>query len=85
MGGWHVLSELPDPRSFDPASRQVSEDAIAEVVPCGPDTDRHVAAARKFTEAGFTHLALVQVGADLPDRFISWAEHELLPDLRKHA
>ena len=83
MGGWHVMSELPDPRSFDAASRQISEDAITQLVPCGPDTDQHVAAARKYTEAGFTHLAFVQVGADLQDQFMSWAEHELLPALRK--
>jgi G6PDH family F420-dependent oxidoreductase len=82
-GGWPVMSELPDPRSFDAASRTVGEDAITELVPCGPDVDQHVAAARKFTEAGFTHLALVQVGGDQQDRFISWAEHELLPALRK--
>jgi hypothetical protein len=78
------MSELPDPRSFDAASRQISEDAITQLVPCGPDTGQHVAAARKYTEAGFTHLAFVQVGADLQDQFISWAEHELLPALRKH-
>lgn len=64
MGGWHVMSELPDPRSFDAASRQISEDAITQLVPCGPDTDQHVATARKYTEAGFTHLAFVQVDAD---------------------
>jgi hypothetical protein len=27
-----------------------------------------VAAARKFTEAGFTHLALLQVGSDQQDQ-----------------
>ncbi|HEX9519971.1 MAG TPA: hypothetical protein VF940_27825 [Streptosporangiaceae bacterium] len=43
-----------------------------------------MAAARKFTDAGCTHLAFVQVGADLHDQFISRAEHELLPALRKH-
>jgi G6PDH family F420-dependent oxidoreductase len=83
-GGWPVLSELPDPRSFDAASRNVSEEVITQLVPCGPDTKQHLAAARKFTEAGFTHLAFVQVGADLQDQFISWASHELLPALRKH-
>jgi hypothetical protein len=64
------------------AFRTVGEDTITELVLCGPDVDEHVAAARKFTEAGFTHVALVQVGGDQQDRFISWAEHELLP-LRK--
>ena len=31
---------------------------------------------------GFTHVALVQVGADTQERFISWAATELLPALR---
>src|SRR5260221_3811609 len=83
-GGWHVMAELPDPRAFDATSRNISDVAITELVPCRPDTDQHVAAVRKFTEAGFTHLALIQVGGDQQDQFISWAAKELLPALREH-
>jgi hypothetical protein len=32
--------------------------------------------------AGFTHVALVQVGADPPERFITWAAAQLLPAFR---
>ncbi len=81
--GWHVMSELPDTRAFDAASQLVTEDDITDLVPCGPDTAQHVAAATKFLGAGFTHLALVQVGSDHQDQFISWATDELLPALRK--
>jgi G6PDH family F420-dependent oxidoreductase len=80
--GWHVMSELPEPRSFDAASEHVREDDVTELVPCGPDVGVHVEAARKFTEAGFTHLALVQVGAEQQGQFIAWAEDKLLPALR---
>jgi hypothetical protein len=45
------------------AAATVTEDDIADLVPCGPDTSRHVQAVRNFTQAGFTHVALVQVGA----------------------
>ena len=38
-----------------------SED-VAELVPCGPNVDAIVAAVGKFVDAGFTHVALVQVG-----------------------
>jgi hypothetical protein len=55
----------------------------ASLVPGGPDTARHLDAARQWIEAGFTHLALVQVGADNQAGFIRWAERELLPELRK--
>src|SRR5664280_2749678 len=59
---WKVMAELPGPSAFDAYSRFVREDDIAELVPCGPDVDVHVQAARAFLDAGFTHLALVQVG-----------------------
>ncbi len=52
-------------------------------MPCGPDADAVAAAVRKWIDAGFTHFALVQVGADEQDSFIGWAERELLPAVRK--
>jgi G6PDH family F420-dependent oxidoreductase len=80
--GWPVQSELPEPRSFDAASRHIREEDIAGLVPCGPDPAVHVEAARKFTGAGFTHLALIQVGGEQQGQFMSWAQDTLLPALR---
>jgi G6PDH family F420-dependent oxidoreductase len=80
--GWRVTSELPEPRAFDAASSRVREEDIAGLVPCGPDPAVHVTAARQFAEAGFTHLALIQVGGEQQGQFIAWAEDELLPALR---
>jgi hypothetical protein len=51
-------------------------------MPCGPDAGRHAAGIREFEAAGFTHVALVQIGADTQERFITWAAAELLPALR---
>ena len=81
-GGWRVNAELPLPASFDEASKTVREDDVTKQMPCGPDLDRHVAGIRDFEAAGFTHAALVQVGADTQEAFISWAAEELLPALR---
>ena len=39
-------------------------------MPCGPDAGRHAAGIREFEAAGFTHVALVQIGADTQERFI---------------
>jgi G6PDH family F420-dependent oxidoreductase len=61
-GGWKVQAELPNPVNFDAASRLVRPDDVAELVPCGPNVDAIVAAVAKFVDAGFTHVALVQVG-----------------------
>ncbi len=51
-------------------------------MPCGPDVGRHVAGIREFEAAGFTHVALVQIGAGTQERFITWAATELLPAFR---
>jgi G6PDH family F420-dependent oxidoreductase len=78
---WKVNAELPMPASFDGASTSVREEDIASKMPCGPDVARHVAAIRKFEEAGYTHVALVQVGGQTQEQFIAWAATELMPAL----
>jgi len=82
LGKWTVNSELPLPRSFADASQLFREDDVTRQLPCGPDVGQHVAAVRQFETAGFTHVALVQVGAQTQEQFISWAASELLPALR---
>jgi G6PDH family F420-dependent oxidoreductase len=81
-GNWRVNAELPLPASFDAASRTVREEDVSTRMPCGPDVERHVAGIRAFVTSGFTHVALVQVGAETQEQFISWAASELLPALR---
>jgi G6PDH family F420-dependent oxidoreductase len=81
-GGWKVNAELPGTQAFAGASQFVRPDDVAASIPCGSDVETFVAAVRRFTEAGFTHVALVQVGGDDQLPFIAWAEKELLPALR---
>jgi G6PDH family F420-dependent oxidoreductase len=81
-GGWRVNAELPLPASFDQASRTVGREDIATKMPCGPDLDAHVAGIRAFESAGFTRVALIQVGGDTQEQFMAWAATELLPALR---
>ena len=81
-GNWKVNAELPVPASFDAASKTVREEDVSSQMPCGPDIRRHVAGIREFEAAGFSHVALVQVGADTQEQFITWAATELLPALR---
>jgi G6PDH family F420-dependent oxidoreductase len=83
LGGWHVMAELPGPAAFDAASATVTEDDVAQKVPCGDDVHAHVAAVQQFVDAGFTHVAVVQIGGDAQDRFFDWAASDLLPELRK--
>jgi G6PDH family F420-dependent oxidoreductase len=81
-GRWTVNSELPLPSAFEAASRLVREEDVAGQMPCGPDVRRHVYGVRQFEAAGFTHVALVQVGGEAQEQFISWAATDLLPALR---
>lgn len=71
--GWKVMSELPNPINFEAATANVREEDVAKMISCGPDLDRHAAAIRQWTDAGFDRVAVVQVGE--PERFFeAWAE-----------
>ncbi|WP_367047895.1 LLM class F420-dependent oxidoreductase [Streptomyces sp. Je 1-332] len=83
VGGWPVNSELPGPSGFAGATQYVTREDIAEQIPCGEDVDSFVDAVRPFVDAGFTEVALVQVGGDQQRPFIDWAEQKLLPALRE--
>jgi G6PDH family F420-dependent oxidoreductase len=79
--GWRVNADLPNPEGFEAATQFVTPDQVAEALGCGPDVDEHVEKIKPFVDAGFTEVALVQIGADHQDAFIAWAETELLPAL----
>ena len=55
---------------------------MAEAITCGPDLDRIVEAVSAFWDAGFTDVALVQVGDDGQERFLEEAAGPLLEKLR---
>jgi G6PDH family F420-dependent oxidoreductase len=81
-GGWKVNSELPGTAGFAGATQFVRPEDVAEQIPCGPEVGPIVEAVAKFRDAGFTDLALVQIGGDHQREFIDFAEAELLPALR---
>lgn len=82
-GGWSVNTDLPTPAGFAAATHYVRPDDVAEAIPCGPDLDAIVETVRPFWEAGFTDIALVQVGGETQDRFLREAAAPLLEALRK--
>jgi G6PDH family F420-dependent oxidoreductase len=81
-GGWKVNAELPGPAGFAAATQFVRKDDVAGSIPCGPDLDAHVGAVQEFADAGFTDVAVVQIGGDTQPAFLDWAESDLLPALR---
>jgi G6PDH family F420-dependent oxidoreductase len=82
-GGWKVNAELPGTAAFAAATQFVTPDDVAGAIPCGPDVAAHVEAVRPFVEAGFTHVALVQVGGETQPDYLAFAGRELLPALRE--
>lgn len=84
-GGWKVNTDLPTTAGFEGASKFVRPEDVAGAFPCGPELEPIVEAVSKFWEAGFTDIALVQIGGEHQDAFFDVAEKELLPALRSAA
>ncbi len=78
--GWKVMAELPNPINFEAATETVRLEDMAEAVPHGPDPEKHLAAIREWSDAGFTHVALMQAPPDQEPFFKLW-EKELRPAL----
>jgi len=82
--GWKVMADLPNPASFEAASAWIRPEDVAKVIACGPDPQHHLAAVRRYRDAGFDHLVLIGVGPD-QQGFLRFWEEELAPKLRDTA
>ncbi len=81
-GGWKVNADLPTPAAFDSASQFVRTEDVAESIACGPDLDELAESVRPFVEAGFTDVAVVQVGDESQQQFLAEIAGPLLERLR---
>ncbi len=81
-GGWAVNADLPTTAGFAGATQFVRKEDVAETIPCGPDLDAIVEAVKPYWEAGFSDIALVQVGGETQERFLAEAAGPLLEKLR---
>lgn len=84
-GGWSVNADLPTTAGFAGATQFVRPEDVADQIPCGPDLDAIVEAVRPYWEAGFTDIALVQIGGESQDRFLQECAGPLLGRLRAAA
>ncbi len=84
-GGWQVNAELPMPAGFEGASQCVRPEDVGSAIACGPDLDELAESVRPFWEAGFTDVALVQIGNESQDRFLDEIAPALLEKLRAAA
>jgi G6PDH family F420-dependent oxidoreductase len=81
VSGWNVMAELPDTEGFAAASQNVSPEAVAEVISCGPSTEHHLEAINRYISAGYDHIILVQIGPD-QEEFFDFFKRELAGALR---
>jgi coenzyme F420-dependent glucose-6-phosphate dehydrogenase len=70
--------ELPVPSHYEQAVAMVTEDDVAEVVPCGADPERHLEAIREYERAGFDHVYVHQIGPD-QHGFLRFYREQILP------
>jgi G6PDH family F420-dependent oxidoreductase len=84
-GGWNVNADLPTTAGFAGATQFVRPEDVAESIPCGPDLDAIVDAVRPYWEAGFSDIAVVQIGGDSQEPFLKEAAEPLLAALRTAA
>jgi len=84
-GGWRVNADLPTPAAFDAASQFVRPEDVAGSIACGPDLDELAESVKPFWEAGFTDIALVQVGDENQQEFLDKVAEPLLDKLRAAA
>ncbi len=82
-GGWSVNADLPTPHGFTGASQFVRPEDVAEQIACGPDLDELAESISEYASAGFTDVAIVQVGDADQRRFLDEVAAPLLEKLRK--
>jgi G6PDH family F420-dependent oxidoreductase len=68
---------LPTPEHFEQASELVTEQMIAETVPCGPDLERHFESLQEYADAGVDELYVQQIGGGR--EFFEAYAREVLP------
>jgi len=71
---------LPTPQHFEQASTLVTQEMIAESIPCGPDPEKHAAAIREFADAGYDEVYVQQIGPR-QDEWLEFLQREVLPRL----
>jgi G6PDH family F420-dependent oxidoreductase len=62
--GGQLSQELALPAHFEAAAEHVTEEMVAEKVPCGPDPDRHAEVITRYLDAGFDKVYVNQIGPE---------------------
>jgi len=69
--------ELALPEHFEQLVEDRKPDELEGTIPLGPDADEYLDQIREYDKAGYTHLAIHQIGSD-QEGFLAFAQNELL-------
>jgi coenzyme F420-dependent glucose-6-phosphate dehydrogenase len=72
--------ELPLPEHFEQLVEDREPDDLDGTLPLGPDSDEYLEELGKYDKAGYTHVAIHQIGSD-QQGFLEFAQRELLPQI----
>jgi G6PDH family F420-dependent oxidoreductase len=75
-----LAQELALPSHFASAAAYVTEEMVADALPCGPDPERHVEAIKKYLDVGFDEIYINQIGSE-QEGFFSFFTREISPRL----
>jgi G6PDH family F420-dependent oxidoreductase len=81
-GGWDVNADLPTTKGFAGASQFVRPEDVGDSIACGPDLDELAASLQPFLDAGFSDVAIVQIGDESQQEFLDSVAEPLLAKLR---
>jgi G6PDH family F420-dependent oxidoreductase len=73
---------LPTPRHFEQAAELVTEQQVADAVPCGDDVDEHMESVRAYVDAGFDQVFVNQIGQQYHG-FFDFYRQQMLPALQQ--
>lgn len=77
--GGQLSQELALPEYYQSAvDTLVTKEMVAEKVVCGPDPEKYHEKIKEYTDSGFTHVYIHQIGQD-QDGFFNFAKKEILP------
>jgi G6PDH family F420-dependent oxidoreductase len=77
-----VSQELPNPSQFTDLVKVVTEDQVAEAILCSPDPKAYIEKIAEYTDVGYDHVYIHQIGPD-QEGFIDFAAAELLSRIGK--
>jgi G6PDH family F420-dependent oxidoreductase len=70
---------LPTPTHFEQAFELITEEMVAEAVPCGPDPAAHKENIQAYIDAGYDEVYIQQIGPNQKE-FFDFYEKEILPE-----